>query len=68
MNKSNTEKQKQIFTRIDLTIQREALIKLRETVQDKSVRRMIDLAIEGLNAGVPRMKPEEITEFLGRNK
>ncbi len=30
------------------------------------VRKMIELALEGLEAGVPRMTPEEIYEYLGR--
>ena len=33
---------------------------------DPHVRKMIQLALQGLEAGVPRMTPEEIFVYLGR--
>lgn len=48
--------------------QRQELLKLKAQIADETVKRMIDLAIAGLEAGVPRLTPEEISEYLGRNR
>lgn len=52
--------------RAEIERQREALLNFKAATKDKAVRRMIDLAIKGLEEGVPRMTPEEIYESLGR--
>ncbi len=53
-------------SRAELAKQRQALLELKSQTEDKVVRRMIDLAIQGLDAGVPRLTPEEIYAELGR--
>lgn len=35
---------------------------------DPHVKKMIELAVQGLREGVPRMTPEEIYEYLGRRQ
>jgi hypothetical protein len=35
---------------------------------DPHVRKMIELALQGLREGVPRLTPEEIFEYLGRRQ
>jgi hypothetical protein len=67
MKKSASGKQKPLLNRIDVAEQRQALLALKTKTQDQSVKRMIALALAGLETGVPRMTPEEITEYLGRN-
>lgn len=67
MRKSTAGKQKPLLNRIDVADQRTTLLELKRKAQDQSVKRMIDLALAGLETGVPRMTPEEITEYLGRN-
>lgn len=67
MKKSTAGKQKQLLNRIDVAEQRQVLLELKGKAQDQSIKRMIDLALAGLETGVPRMTPEEITEYLGRN-
>lgn len=42
------------------------LLALRPT--DPHVRKMIELALQGLREGVPRLTPEEIYEYLGRRQ
>ncbi len=65
--KESRGKQKPMLSRIDVADQRTALLELKRRARDRSVKRMIDLALTGLETGVPRMSPEEITEYLGRN-
>lgn len=60
-------KQKSTLNRIDVAEQRSALLQLKARTRDRSVKRMIELALAGLETGVPRMSPEEIAEYLGRN-
>lgn len=67
MKKITAGKQKPLLNRIDVAEQRTALLELKRKAQDQSVKRMIGLALAGLETGVPRMTPEEITEYLGRN-
>ena len=67
MKKSAAGKQKPLLNRIDVAEQRQVLLALKTKTQDQSVKRMIALALTGLETGVPRMTPEEITEYLGRN-
>ncbi len=67
MKKSASGKQKPLLNRIDVAEQRQVLLALKTKTQDQSVKRMIALALAGLETGVPRMTPEEITEYLGRN-
>lgn len=61
-------KRKQNFSRAEAEAQQEALLALKASLTDKTVRRMIDLAVKGLEEGVPRMSPEEISEYLGRGR
>jgi hypothetical protein len=44
----------------------EALLALQPV--DPHVRRMIELALQGLREGVPRLTPEEIFAYLGRRQ
>jgi hypothetical protein len=67
MKRSTAGKHKPLLNRIDFAEQRTALLELKRQARDQSVKRMIDLALAGLETGVPRMTPEEITEYLGRN-
>ena len=67
MKKSTASKQKPSLHRIDLAEQRQALLELKVKAKAASVKRMIDLAITGLETGVPRMTPEAIREYLGRD-
>ena len=67
MKKSTGAKPKPLLNQTDIAEQRQALLELKKNAHDLSLKRMIDLALAGLDAGVPRMTPEEITEYLGRN-
>lgn len=53
-------------SRAELAKLRQELLELRKQAKNSSIRRMIDLAIQGLDEGVPRLTPEEIHAELGR--
>lgn len=41
---------------------------LKASTTDSHARKMITLALAGLSANVPRMTPEEISAYLGRER
>lgn len=66
--KKSTAKQEPHLSAVTMQEQRQELLKLKAQIADDAVKRMIDLAIAGLEAGVPRLTPEEISEYLGRDR
>jgi hypothetical protein len=57
MKKSIARKQKLLLNRIDVAEQRQVVPALKTKTRDQSVKRMIHLALAGLETGVPRMTP-----------
>ena len=66
--KNPTAKQEPQLNAVAVQEQRQELLKLKAQIADDAVKRMIDLAVEGLEAGVPRLSAEEISEYLGRDR
>ena len=72
MNKTTVRKKqpllkRPLLKRIDVAEQRQVLLELKAKAKAQSLKRMIDLAITGLETGVPRLTPEEIRDCLGRD-
>jgi hypothetical protein len=67
MIKTTVKKQRPLLRRIDVAEQRQVLLELKAKAKAQSLKRMIDLAITGLETGVPRLTPEEIRDCLDRD-
>jgi hypothetical protein len=66
--KKNAVKKRRNYSQAAQAELREKLVKLKERAVRPAARRMIELSIKGLDAGVEPMTAEEISEYLGRNR